>query len=86
MFNNKEINKFWVSKYNLYSLSYFLTKNNDLDSLSENEILEILNGFIKNEDSSNEYRRLAQERGNDLSTRIKRNEILEKIFNPGQNK
>ena len=86
IFNNKEINKFWVSKYNLYSLSYFLTKNNDLDSLSENEILEILNGFIKNEDSSNEYRRLAQERGNDLSTRIKRNEILERIFNPGQNK
>ena len=67
-------------------MSYFLTKNNDLDSLSENEILEILNGFIKNEDSSSEYRRLAQERGNDLSIRIKRNEILEKIFNPGQNK
>lgn len=84
LLKKEELDKFWISKYNLYSLSYLFLKNEQIMNLSVSEITDKLNTFCKSEDF-NDYRRFVQERGNDKVTREKRNNILEKIFTPGQN-
>ena len=83
IYSNDSLDKFWKNRTNLYSLSYlFYNKNLDIE---ETKIIEILNKF-KEEESElfKEYNSKVQEKLNDKNVRERRNEILYKIFFPGQ--
>lgn len=84
IFSNSSLEKFWISKYNLYSLSYFFATNRNISYSTTNEIVEKLSLFLRKNSQFEIYRRKAQERGNDKNTREERNQILEEIFIPEQ--
>ncbi|WP_306583929.1 DUF262 domain-containing protein [Fusobacterium ulcerans] len=85
IYSSAGLDKFWVSKTNLYSFSYlFMNRFSDFYDINESLIVEKLNDFKLSSSLFGEYNRWAQEKVNDKSTRERRNEILEDLFFPGK--
>ena len=78
----------FYNKSSLYTLCTYLFYNlkSVKDNYTSKEFINKLNNYLKDTDNIEIYKKLVQDQVNEKNIRLKRYEILETIFNPGQNK
>ena len=88
VYSNLDKESLFYNKSSLYTLCTYLFYNlkNVQDNYTSEEFIKKLNKYLEDTKNMEIYKKLVQDQVNEKNIRLKRYEILDTIFNPGQNK
>ena len=88
VYSNLDKESLFYNKSSLYTLCTYLFYNlkNVQDNYTSEEFIKKLNKYLEDTKNMEIYKKLVQDKVNEKNIRSKRYEILETIFNSGQNK